>query len=173
MTQQPDLWSLPVLPYNGSSGAVVKSDTSRDRAAAEDANGTTTARQRLVLDILANYADGLTWREAAAAVTKFTNGEVNLHHGQISGVLSVLHKHGLVYTLRAKRNGSHPYVDARWRHIHQPNERIDSPTKTLAGSQRAALSDLLNRVDEYLLSPTPVNLNALGRARGRYRDVVE
>jgi hypothetical protein len=93
---------LPVLPYAGTSGHS-GSDTSRERAEREDADGTTEGRQRSVLSVLsAAEADGATWHDIAVIR--------NWHHGQASGALSVLHKEGLVARLKQRRGKSAVYV---------------------------------------------------------------
>lgn len=86
---------LPLLPYAGTSGWS-GSDTSRERAVAEDSNGTTTDRQRRVLGYLRNAGlEGLTWKELAEYM--------HWHHGSASGVLSVLHKEGHIARLATQR----------------------------------------------------------------------
>jgi len=93
---------LPLLPYAGSSGWR-GSEASRDRAFIEDANGTTSLRQRIALKrVWDQEFRGLTWKEL---------GEIeNIHAGQSSGVLSVLHKEGLVVRLKERRNRCSIYV---------------------------------------------------------------
>lgn len=109
---------LPVLPYNGTSGWS-GSQTSRDRATLQDGDGTTSERQRLALRYLrsAGYS-GLTWKEAAELT--------GLHHGAISGVLSVLHKQGLIKRLKFARSRCQVYVlpqhvDGREEAPYRPN----------------------------------------------------
>ena len=92
---------LPAVPYKGTSGWSGTS-TSRDRALTEDADGTTANRQRRTLNFLATYERGLTWKELSDIT--------GWHHGQSSGVLSVLHKEGLIYRLQTKRNRCAVYV---------------------------------------------------------------
>jgi len=72
------------LPYAGTSGWS-GSETSRERALRDDNDGTTTERQRLVME----YLDYRRW----VGATYVEVGRVfGWHHGQASGVLSVLHK---------------------------------------------------------------------------------
>jgi len=93
---------MPELPYAGTSG-FSGTDTSRDRAIAEDSNGTTGRRQRETLQFLAMQANyGATWKELAE--------QLSLHHGSASGVLSVLHLAGRVERLHLSRNRSKVYV---------------------------------------------------------------
>ena len=94
--------NLPNLPYNDTSGWS-GSDTSRDRATKQDADGTTKNRQVKTLELLEKARrSGLTWRELADAL--------NLHHGSASGVLSVLHLSGRIKRLTEVRNKCKVYV---------------------------------------------------------------
>jgi hypothetical protein len=94
--------SIPVLPYNETSGWS-GTETSRDRAISNDRNGTTKSNQeRTLRALLDSGSDGLTWRELADLT--------NWHHGTASGVLSVLHKEGMIYRLKSKRNRCKVYV---------------------------------------------------------------
>jgi hypothetical protein len=96
------MMNQPELPYAGTSGWS-GTDTSRDRAVEADRSGKTLARQRRVYSILATFrGDGLTWRELS--------DETGWHHGQASGVLSVLHKAGKIERLEKKRDKCHVYV---------------------------------------------------------------
>jgi hypothetical protein len=93
---------IPLLPYAGTSGWK-GSEASRDRVFIDDANGTTSMRQRVALKrVWDQEFRGLTWKEL---------GEIeNIHAGQSSGVLSVLHKAGLIVRLKEKRNRCSVYV---------------------------------------------------------------
>lgn len=94
--------ALPETPYAGSSGWS-GSDTSRERAEAADADGTTSERQERVLaDLRAVTFIGLTWKDLAAAR--------GMHHGQASGVLSNLHKAGHIARLTERRANCQVYV---------------------------------------------------------------
>lgn len=94
--------SIPTLPYAGTSGWS-GSSTSKARAITADRNGTTTARQRTVLN-LADHLGlfGVTWKELADAT--------GWHHGTASGALSVLHKDGHLARLAESRNRCRVYV---------------------------------------------------------------
>lgn len=97
-----DIYTLPVLPYNNSSGHS-GTDTSRERAEREDNDGTTSARQKRVLYVLHLWrSQGGTWKDLAKYY--------NLHHGQASGVLSVLHKEGIIFRLKERRDKCAIYV---------------------------------------------------------------
>jgi hypothetical protein len=93
---------LPLTPYAGTSGWS-GSTTSQDRAIEEDQDGTTKGRQSLTLRVInASKTYGMTWKELA--------DETGWHHGQTSGVLSVLHKEGLIARLTERRGKCAVYV---------------------------------------------------------------
>ena len=94
---------LPVLPFAGTSGWS-GSDSSRDRAKGQDSDGTTANRQTLTLRVLWEESkyDGITWSELT--------DRTGWHHGSSSGVLSVLHKEGLIVRLKERRNKCAVYV---------------------------------------------------------------
>lgn len=97
---------FPVLPYAGTSGHS-GSDTSEERARRQDGDGTTALRQRQTLRLLDDMnLLGLTWKELARLL--------KLHHGQASGVLSTLHKAGLIARLTDRRDRCHIYVLPKW-----------------------------------------------------------
>ncbi|UVK61370.1 winged helix-turn-helix DNA binding domain protein [Microbacterium phage Gingerbug] len=90
------------LMYGGTEGSS-GSDASHERAAREARDGTATARQTVLLDSLAGAgAEGLTWRELGTAT--------GLHHGQVTGGLSNLHKAGMIARLTVKRGRCSVYV---------------------------------------------------------------
>ena len=94
------------LPYADTSGWS-GSDTSRARAVSADRDGTTSAHQRQALESLAwRCSEGVTWRELA--------DEYGWHHGTASGVLSVLHKDGVIARLSTSRQRCKVYVLRRW-----------------------------------------------------------
>jgi hypothetical protein len=117
---------------NHNAPYVAASDTSRARAQREDANGTTTARRRHLLDLLTEAGTtGATWKELADIT--------GLHHGQISGALSKLHENGDVFQLKVTRNGCHPYLVAALRNDFYDYERNDEPVKTRNNARLEAL----------------------------------
>lgn len=89
------------LPYAGTEG-YAGSDTSRERAIREAVDGTASKRQRFIL-ILAGRAQekGITVAELRDA---------SLHHGRVSGALSVLHKTGKLARLTESRDRCKVYV---------------------------------------------------------------
>ena len=93
---------LPLTPYAGTSGWS-GSQTSQDRAVQDDTDGTTKGRQNVTLRLInASKTYGMTWEELA--------DETGWHHGQASGVLSVLHKEGLIERLTERRGKCAVYI---------------------------------------------------------------
>ena len=93
---------LPLTPYAGTSGWS-GSQTSQDRAVQDDTDGTTKGRQNVALRLInASKIYGMTWKELA--------DETGWHHGQASGVLSVLHKEGLIERLTERRGKCAVYI---------------------------------------------------------------
>ena len=117
------------LPYNGTAGFVDR-PASRMRAVEEARSGVASARQQEILATLDRMGvRGGTWREVQAV-------RQTLHHGQISGALSVLHKVGHVFQLRAMRDGCHPYVTVRYRRDYNLVDVFDEPAKTSNGKMK-------------------------------------
>lgn len=140
MTNQPDLFSITdddVLTYNGTTGAV-NQPASQQRATKEAKSGEATERAKRILQHLQHKTAGMTWQELAPVL--------NLHHGQMSGALSNLHKSGHVFMLREQRNRCHPYVHSSLRHLWREEERIDQPAQTRAGKRKNDLERLLELV---------------------------
>jgi hypothetical protein len=137
MSEQPDLFSVAdddALTYAGTAG-FVSQPASAQRAQNEARSGEATARARAVLAHLEAHPTGLTWKELATLM--------NLHHGQISGALSNLHKSGHVFMLHTQRNRCHPYCHAKHRVNYPPAARIDEPAQTKAGKRKDDLEHLL------------------------------
>lgn len=126
------LWTY----FNGTGGFVDR-PASRDRATEEAASGELSARQRDILrELIACGERGSTWNEMGQ--------RLELHHGQVSGALSNLHKAGLVFTLREKRDKCHPYVHADYRDGFGVEERFDEPASTQAGRNNEAVRLLVD-----------------------------
>jgi hypothetical protein len=89
------------LPYNGTEG-YAGSETSADRAFREAIDGTASTRQRFIL-IMADRA-----KERGITVAEVRDQA--LHHGRVSGALSVLHKAGKLARLHETRNRCKVYV---------------------------------------------------------------
>lgn len=97
--------TIPVTPYAGTSGWS-GSETSRERAMRQDADGTTKNNQTAALRlVLASKSFGITWKELS--------DQTGWHHGTASGVLSNLHKGGLIERLVDRRNRCAIYVGAQ------------------------------------------------------------
>lgn len=102
MTQSELDFTEPVLPYAGTSG-FSGTDTSERRARMRDRNGETAKAQADVLMLLTDAGtEGMTWNELGE--------RLGLHHGTVSGALSVLHKAGKIARLVERRNRSKVYV---------------------------------------------------------------
>lgn len=121
--------------YAGTSG-YVNQPASITRAITEANNGTSTERARVILTYLAHSPEGMTWKQFSM--------RLNLHHGQISGALSNLHKSGHVFMLRQQRNRCHPYVHSIYKDHYTPEQRIDTPVKTKTTQRLQDLEELLD-----------------------------
>jgi hypothetical protein len=156
---------LPILPYADRSGHVADSDTSTDRAIQEDNSGVTAARQRAILDYVESRGwEGAIWSEVAEAL--------NLHHGQASGALSVLHKAGHLFVKRnTKRHNCAVYVGASYKPFVRPEERQDEPKQTSNTKQQLALDALLDAVDRMLYAQTMTTVQEVRVAYNTYREM--
>lgn len=133
-TDAPTFWTP--TPY------VAGSDTSRERAQQEDRDGTTSKRRGDILELLRTAGPaGLTWHDIANAT--------GLHHGQVSGTLSTLHKDGTIACLTTKRNKCHPYIHLQWANHHADHEITWNPTQTLAGRKTAATQDVIDAARDF------------------------
>ena len=84
------------VPYNGTAGWS-GTDTSEQRALDNIHSGRELNHQQLALSLLKKAgANGLTWKDLATAT--------GWHHGTASGVLSVLHKVGVIIRSTEIRN---------------------------------------------------------------------
>ena len=124
------------LPYKGTEG-YAGSDTSEERARRDVISGTASKRQRYVL-ILAGRA-----KERGITVAELR--DVNLHHGRVSGALSVLHKTGKLARLvesrgRCKVYVLPEYVNGRMTESHGVVHRADKETLAAAETVEAWLS---------------------------------
>jgi hypothetical protein len=94
----------PYVPYNGTAGWS-GTDTSQERAMYNLRTGKEYNNQQKALALLKQYSKyGLTWKELSE--------KTGMHHGTASGVLSVLHKSGVI--IRGKglvRNRCKLYFD--------------------------------------------------------------
>jgi hypothetical protein len=110
------------LPYNGTEG-YVDSPASKERAVREAKDGSAVSRQQLILHLVEVAGiHGRTWKELQGVLP-------DLHHGQISASLSVLHKSGDLFQLKPKRGKSHPYVHHSFHYQWHESLRIDAPAR--------------------------------------------
>jgi len=113
----------PLLPYQGTEGFVER-PASEARARENARNGVSRQRQKQVLEALDHMPTGAIWTVLGHAL--------QLHHGQVSSTLSVLHQAGEVFQLRRIVERCHPYVHSKYRHMYREDERYDFPTRTNA-----------------------------------------
>jgi outer membrane protein OmpA-like peptidoglycan-associated protein len=152
-TAEPDLFSLPELPYAGSSGHR-GSSTSKARADNADRSGRTKNRQETVLRHLsARRGLGATWRDIADLE--------GWHHGTASGTLSVLHKTQHIDRLTEQRDRCKIYV--------LPEYVADRTTEPYGGSiqgrirnQREAFM-LTERQTDILINGQDILVNQVAR----------
>lgn len=131
------LAAMPITPYAGTGGWS-GSETSRDRAIREANSGELSKRQHDALTVLANFPDGLVWSDLA--------GILNLHHGQISSVLSNLHHAGVIFQTLTPRNRCLPYVHGKFRDRH--DDRRDEPIKRAQTVPPHAQQTIQDTIDE-------------------------
>jgi hypothetical protein len=81
--------------------------------------------QESIISLLLPTKVGFTWKELQREL-RDTFGE-RAHHGTISGALSTLHKKGVVFSLKSKRNNCKPYVHHSFRESYKKDERNDYP----------------------------------------------
>lgn len=118
------------FPYAGTSGWS-GSETSRERALQQDSDGTFTRREKDALVLLGQCRSfGMTWKDLAFAL--------NLHHGQASGVLSVLHKTNRIARLVERRDKCAIYVLTEFINDRETSEHGN----TKAGSNKSKLERL-------------------------------
>ena len=127
----------PLLPYAGTSGHS-GNVTSRERAITEDETGITSQRQTLTLNALRDAGThGLTYKDLCL--------RFGWHHGQASGVLSVLHKEGQIARLATSRNRCRVYVasgfvNGRKVEAHKSNQpKVDEPPEPVAPTGMTAV----------------------------------
>lgn len=140
MSDQPDLFSITdedALTYSGTAGAV-NQPASAQRAKREATSGAATERARKILDVLADLPHGATWKQLGNVL--------GLHHGQVSGALSNLHRSGHVFMLHQQRDKCHLYVHAQFRVNYKSDERIDEPAQTKAGKRNQDIQRLLELI---------------------------
>lgn len=148
----------------GNTAGFVSPGASRERAVEEARTGVFTKRARQILDLLERHPEGLTWKELGTAL--------GLHHGQISGALSNLHRREMVFMVAKQRDKCHPYCHVKFRDRWGLLDRIDHPSTSAANVARRIEKELI----EHLLTDarlTDVDLqteylvNRLKQMRGK------
>jgi hypothetical protein len=154
MIAEPDLFSLPELPYAGSSGWS-GSSTSKTRADDADRSGETRDRQAYVLRLLARKRDlGATWKDIAE--------ETGWHHGNASGALSVLHKTAKIARLTEKRNRCKVYVLPEYVY-GRDTERHGGRLRGTAGNAPEVVRMMTERQADVLIAAQPALINQVAR----------
>ena len=126
----------PSLPYNGTEG-YSGTETSKAQALHDATSGIASIRQRYVLINAVNAAErGVTVAELR---------DSRLHHGRVSGALSVLHKEGRLSRLTETRDRCKVYV--------LPDYVDGRPTEPFGRKPHRASKEVLDaaaRVERYL-----------------------
>lgn len=144
---------LPIVPYLGTGGYAHGSDSSRARAEREASDGTLSRRQQMVLGVLGDLgATGATWKELGE--------RLQMHHGQVSGVLSNLHRAGLVFQIREPRGRCMPYVHADYR-LHYDDEVRRDTTATRRTAKPSEVSPVVARALTAISESLDVPLDVL------------
>jgi hypothetical protein len=113
---------FPLFNWMEDDGFVNR-PASKQRAKREAQDGTRSQRHKKIAKLLDwSGAEGATWKQLGETL--------GLHHGQISGALSNMHKNGEVFTLVEQRDRCHPYVHIKYRDCYDPSQRFDEPVKT-------------------------------------------
>lgn len=147
----------PKAPYAGTSGWA-GSSSSRDRIQRDDANGTTSQRQTQTLEALRTAGThGLVWKELG--------DRFSWHHGQASGVLSVLHKEGVICRLKERRRGCQVYLLPEYVNGRETTAHgVRGSTRRLTPEENVAYLRL--RDGEATPADTTTLLNAVARIAG-------
>lgn len=130
------------LPYLGTEGYVTR-PASIARANDNVRSGVAQQRQTTIMNALLSYPRGVTWVELGESL--------QLHHGQVSSTLSVLHGAGKIFALRETRNRCHPYVHGNFRHLFSDYERFDEPTRTSGKILRSRIDNAIGRLEDAVL----------------------
>lgn len=150
---EPDLFSLPDLPYAGTSGWS-GTGTSEQRAKEADRTGITGDRQRRVMWFLAGCRTrGATWKELSE--------QTGWHHGTASGALSVLHKTGRISRLTEVRNRCKVYVLPEWVNGRDTEPHRGNMTRRASNPREAVM--LTERQADVLIAGQPTLIASLAR----------
>jgi hypothetical protein len=120
--------------------AHVARDTSKERAQSEVMNGTFNARKQRALQLLSNGE--YTWRELAQSM--------DLHHGQVSSLLSTLHKNGHIVMMKKIKDRCHPYTHIDNTQWMMPDEYWIEPVQTKASRTINTANQLAETVAQFL-----------------------
>lgn len=127
--------------YQGTLG-FVPVDTSKERAIQEANNGTAEDRLDRVFRSVKNAGiNGAIWTDVA--------NDLNMHHGQVSSALSVLHRSHKIVMLTTKINRCHPYVDAQWLQHLDASQVVHEPKKTMTKLKAEAGEQLAELIFQY------------------------
>jgi hypothetical protein len=121
----------------------VQRQTSIDREEYQRTSGETKERAKRFLPILETSERlGATWKEMQR---RYENAYgVQLHHGQISGLLTNLHKAGKVFICsKMKRENCFVYLHCKYKDWFAEEDRFDTPVQTKAGIRRACLEEVV------------------------------
>jgi len=128
--------NVNLFTYADTIGSVDR-ETSRTRTTRNEA----AQRAQQILDLLNPQATaGLTWKQIAQVT--------GLHHGQVSGLLSNMHRAGLVAQLRIRKDGCHPYIHADFIHWCGDGEVFIEPVTTQAGRTRTRLNLMMDLLEQ-------------------------
>lgn len=132
---------------SGHSGG----ETSRDSVIAQDQTGKTGTQQRQTLGLAGTSnviigrrtggTFGITCHEVAAAT--------DMHHGQASRSLTVLHKAGLICRLRDKRGRASIYVLPEYVQGRETIEPRTNKAKPLTPAQEEAFARISDRLEMF------------------------
>lgn len=122
----------------GNTAGFVSPGASRERAVEEARTGVFTRRARQILDLLEGHPEGMTWKELGSAL--------HLHHGQISGALSNLHRREMVFMIAKQRDKCHPYCHVKFRDRFGFLERIDHPSTSAGNVARRVEKELIEHL---------------------------
>jgi len=128
--------NVDLFTYANTLGSVNR-ETSKKRTTREQA----WKNAEQVINLLHKAGTyGMTWKQLGHIT--------GLHHGQISGLLSNMHRAGLVAQLRIRRDGCHPYIAAHFIPELPNAEVFIEPVTTQAGRVRTRLNLLMDLLEQ-------------------------
>jgi hypothetical protein len=155
----------PVTPYpeadgSGKTSGWTGSETSHERALAEDADGVTSRRQQRVMYLLrmAGWLGPKQYGQHNGITVKEVRDITGWHHGQASSALSVLHKEGKIARLTARRDRCAVYVLPEYvggRETAAPGRQARTPAPpTLTDSEQFSLESAKRNTEHGWMTPT-------------------